>query len=288
MLKNMQIIVYLLLTTLTSCWLSTTTTHAQTTPAPTLSDTALGFILSAMGNPSNYTLSNDPTQWNISDIISRINATDPDWLYDGLSNGLLTSVLPDYIIQQLPLDVLIYRCLCNYIISPYHSLNASETCIDICNTDNKTTTAYTPYFCNIEPLVPSTYSNPISDSNAYDDDDIDLSGCGLKCNAGPLVYGLKDNEQSLVDAFKVIGTTVCFIAILFLFVNQILDQKFSNEKFWDKPLLHHCPYFISASVFCIMILMTVGEVIGKKTIVCNLDDDSFSCQFHCLISLLVY
>ena len=131
------------------------------------------------GDPSNYTLSNDQTGWNMSDILS-----------------------------QLPLDVLMYRCLCSCMISAYYSLNVSETCSDTCNTDNTTTAACAPYFCNIEPLLLSSYNNPISD--------IDLSGCGLKCNAGPLVYGLKDNEQSLADAFKVIGPTVCFIAIIFI------------------------------------------------------------------------
>ena len=94
------------------------------TDAKEFANDSTGVHFTAVGNPSNYILSNDPTEWNVSDIISPINAT----------------VLPDCIVQELALDVLMYRCLCSYI-APYYSLNASQTCSDTCNIDNKTTPA---------------------------------------------------------------------------------------------------------------------------------------------------
>ncbi len=42
-----------------------------------------------------------------------------------------------------------------------------------------------------------------------------LSDCGLSCEAGAHVYTLTDGEQTMVDMCKIIGVTLCFIAIVF-------------------------------------------------------------------------
>ena len=64
-----------------------------------------------------------------------------------------------------------------------------------------------------------------------------LSECGLACDSGAEVYGLSDKEQNLVDLFKVLGCTLCFVAICFLIFNQYVDQRRSGNSFCDKPLL---------------------------------------------------
>ncbi len=96
----------------------------------------------------------------------------------------------------------------------------------------------------------------------------DLSQCGLACSAGSEVYGLTEGEQNMVDLFKVLGSTLCFIAIIFLVINQYVDQKRGGKKFCDKPILQIIPYLITLSLFLIVALMTVGEIIGKETIMC--------------------
>ena len=64
-----------------------------------------------------------------------------------------------------------------------------------------------------------------------------LEECGLACDAGSEVYGLTKDEQNVVDLFKILGCTLCFVAICFLIVNQYIDQRRSGKKFCDKPLL---------------------------------------------------
>ena len=67
----------------------------------------------------------------------------------------------------------------------------------------------------------------------------------------------KIESQQLVDGFKTGGCVVAFLWICFLLSNQFFDQKSSNDKFFEKPILHHCPYFISASVFLILTLFCI-------------------------------
>ena len=134
--------------------------------------------------------------------------------------------------------------------------------------------------CNVWPLIETKYKNPIQDyklsSGGFDS--VDLKDCGLRCNESKLLYGLSDTDQELIDIFKISCGIICFITILYIFINRILEERFSNQKFWNKPLLYHCPYFISGSVFAIMVLMNIGQVIGKDEIVCN-QDKSMSCSY---------
>jgi len=100
-----------------------------------------------------------------------------------------------------------------------------------------------------------------------------LADCGLKCSSGYLVYGLSSNEQHALNICKALGSTLCFVIIIFLIYNQYNDQRTSHASFWDKPLLHHCPYFITGSSFLVIFTMTVGYM--DPNILCN-SDGSFT------------
>lgn len=38
--------------------------------------------------------------------------------------------------------------------------------------------------------------------------------CGLTCQAGSEVYGLTDDEQNVVDLFKILGCTLWYVCFL--------------------------------------------------------------------------
>ena len=125
------------------------------------------------------------------------------------------------------------------------------------------------------PLVISSKRNPISDLTSDMTDGIDFSDCSLGCEFGDEIYGLSKDQQNIINAFKVIGMTICFIAILFLFVNQFLDEKLSNESLFQKPIIFHIPIIISISCFFIVGLMVLSEIIGKEFIVCDGNEITF-------------
>ena len=78
-----------------------------------------------------------------------------------------------------------------------------------------------------------------------------LSECGLTCQeGGKATYGLTDDEQKVVDLSKAIGCTLCFVAIIFLAVNQYVDQKKTGKKFRHKPLLQIVMLLYVAFVCC--------------------------------------
>ena len=97
---------------------------------------------------------------------------------------------------------------------------------------------------------------------------VSMAECGLACSSGGEIYGLTDEEQDIVDLCKIIGCSLCFVAILFLGFIQCINQKRGGKKLCNKPILQILPYLITFSLFSIVFLMTVGEMVGKDAIVC--------------------
>eukprot|EP01084_Bolivina_argentea_P140706 247323_1 len=243
-------------------------TTFMTTPALTVSSLVVGFLETAMGNRLNIT--EEYCFWNVTLMIHLINETDPFFLYKPTTKALLfeNGYLPTYIIRQFPDELL-----------SFYGLNFTESQSTECNSNRGTTPSLDIDFC-IGPLIHSDHLNPINE-----DADVErislknitgldifinasMSNCGLECSAGAQIYGLNDEEQNAVDLCKIIGCTLCFLAISFLAINQYLDQKRTGKKFVDKSLLQIIPSLITIALFLLVLLMTIGEIIGKESIVC--------------------
>ena len=103
----------------------------NTTESPklTVAPIVIGFLETAMGNGANLTA--EYCEWNVSNIITQINQTDPEFLYDSSSIGLLTTYIPPYIIKQFPSQLLQFHNL-NYTNTTAEDLCVSmDQCIDL-------------------------------------------------------------------------------------------------------------------------------------------------------------
>eukprot|EP01084_Bolivina_argentea_P113357 202047_1 len=257
------------ITTTSTSATTTSPTTFMTTPALTVDPIVVGFLENAMGGRLNIT--EEYCLWNVSRMIKLINETDSKFLYESTTKSLLLDMgyLPQYIIRQFPSGLLLF-----------YGLNSSEPISEECGSEiTGTLPPLSIDFC-IGPLIHTDLVNPVNDDaevktislkNVTGLDifiNASLSDCGLACEEGKQIYGLTDSEQHIVDLCKIIGVTLCFVAIVFSTINQYIDQKKTGKKFVNKPLLQIIPFVITFALFSIVLLMTIGEIIGKESIVC--------------------
>ena len=214
----------------------TTNIPLSTQPALTVEPLVVGYLETATDNKLNLT--NRYCEWNVSMIVQLINETAPTFLYTDTNKALLTEYLPTYITRRLPPSLLLF-----------YGLNYTEPLPEDCTpggTDNRSLSAID--FC-VWPLVHTDKSPPDSENremlqislkNVTGLDmflNVSFDGCALACSAAWMVYGIGDEQQSLMDSTRTVICMLCYVLIIILVTNLYLDQKRKNEKLRDRSLL---------------------------------------------------
>ena len=89
----------------------TTTTELFATVDPAIHNVLLAAFL-----PEDYELPVNIYEWNVEDIVYYINQSDPDFLYT-IDTATMIQIFPDYVLKQLPREVLVYHEL-YYLLPP--------------------------------------------------------------------------------------------------------------------------------------------------------------------------
>eukprot|EP01083_Nonionella_stella_P232603 820345_1 len=127
--------------------------------------------------------------------------------------ALIIEFLPASVVKRMPLWLLMQHGLCEYMIvntTEWYEcmgLNITLPPIDLC----------------VGPLIHSNIYGIIQDTEI--NGSYPFSDCGISCATGKHTYGLSDSEQRIVDLMTIIGCIFCFVFIVFLFINQYMDQK---------------------------------------------------------------
>ncbi len=121
----------------------------ETTPFLTVDELVAPVLEEAMNY--TYTLPANVYDWNLTLMISLFEKYSPTFMYT-INTGLMTSLLPEVVIKNLPSDVLVHHHLCQYVAS-------NITCVNATSDSTQAPTNFCVY-----PLAPSEYPNPISET----------------------------------------------------------------------------------------------------------------------------
>ena len=75
--------------------------------------------------PDDYQLPTNIYDWNVSQIVSYINASDPAILYE-MDTAYLIEIFPEYFLQQLPRDILVAHQL--FYLLPSNDTSFCSNC----------------------------------------------------------------------------------------------------------------------------------------------------------------
>ena len=120
--------------TLSSTPTPITTTLPEITKTTDLFATVDNSIYYALKNyfmPDDYDLSKNVYDWNVSEIVHYINESDPTFLYT-LDTEALVDTFPEFILKQLPRDVLMYHEL-YYLLPPEDTSYCANCTLNITN-----------------------------------------------------------------------------------------------------------------------------------------------------------
>eukprot|EP01084_Bolivina_argentea_P090080 162369_1 len=229
-----------------------TSEESYATLQPDIRDILLQYL------PSAYDLPQNIYEWNVTEIVRFINAKDPELLYT-IDTSLLFTLFPIYFIQNLPRDILIAHKLYSYL-----SIEDPLYCFNITNcTDNPTISQIDPCY---GPFVHTKYDGVFVFPNGSDS-----YQCALRCENTQILYGIDDEEMSLIDNFNWIFCSLFLALCIVIWINICMDIKFSKHKCIQRPFLFHAPICIVLMYTIVAICFLLPLIIGKDSITCAHD-----------------